>query len=70
MNPIFIGFIAYLVILFVKRILTYKYNKTLPDYILASRRIGPWLASFSERSSGESAWLLVGLPETGIGNKI
>lgn len=62
MNPIFIGFIAYLIILFVKGILTYKYNKTLPDYILASRRVGPWLASFSERASGESAWLLVGLP--------
>lgn len=62
MNPIFIGFLAYLVILFVKGILTYKYNKTLPDYILASRRISPWLASFSERASGESAWLLVGLP--------
>lgn len=62
MNHILIGFIAYLVILFVKGILTYKYNRTLPDYILASRRIGPWLASFSERASGESAWLLVGLP--------
>jgi len=62
MNPIFIGFIAYLIILFVKGILTYKYNKTLPDYILASRRVGPWLTSFSERASGESAWLLVGLP--------
>ncbi|KPL02183.1 MAG: hypothetical protein AMJ90_06515 [candidate division Zixibacteria bacterium SM23_73_2] len=62
MNPIFFGFIAYLIILFVKGILTYKYNRTLPDFILASRRIGPWLASFSERASGESAWLLVGLP--------
>ena len=62
MNPILIGFIAYLIILFVKGILTYRYNRTLPDYILASRRIGPWLASFSERASGESAWLLVGLP--------
>jgi len=62
MNPIFFGFIAYLMILFVKGILTYKYNRTLPDFILASRRIGPWVASFSERASGESAWLLVGLP--------
>jgi sodium/proline symporter len=62
MNPILIGFIAYLIILFVKGILTYKYNRTLPDFVLASRRIGPWLASFSERASGESAWLLVGLP--------
>ncbi len=62
MNPILIGFIVYLIILFVNGILTYKYNRTLPDFVLASRRIGPWLASFSERASGESAWLLVGLP--------
>jgi sodium/proline symporter len=30
--------------------------------ILAGRKLGPWVVAFSERSSGESAWLLIGLP--------
>ncbi|MGB2804487.1 MAG: sodium/proline symporter, partial [Candidatus Zixiibacteriota bacterium] len=42
--------------------LTFKYNKTIADFVLAGRRLGPWLVSFSERASGESAWLLIGLP--------
>jgi sodium/proline symporter len=62
MDPILIGFLAYLVLLMVKGSLTFKYNKTIADYVLAGRRLGPWLVSFSERASGESAWLLIGLP--------
>jgi sodium/proline symporter len=62
MNPILIGFIAYLVLLLIKGSLTFKYNKTIADFVLAGRRLGPWLVSFSERASGESAWLLIGLP--------
>jgi sodium/proline symporter len=34
----------------------------LADYLLADRKLGPWVAAFSERASGESAWLLIGLP--------
>ena len=62
MDPILIGFLVYLVLLMVKGSLTFKYNKTIADYVLAGRRLGPWLVSFSERASGESAWLLIGLP--------
>jgi len=62
MDPILIGFLAYLVLLMVKGSLTFKYNKTIADFVLAGRRLGPWLVSFSERASGESAWLLIGLP--------
>jgi len=62
MDPVLIGFLAYLVILMVKGSLTFKYNKTIADFVLAGRRLGPWLVSFSERASGESAWLLIGLP--------
>lgn len=43
-------------------IFTYKYNKTQEDYLLAGRRLGPWVTAFSERASGESAWLLLALP--------
>jgi sodium/proline symporter len=62
MDPILIGFLAYLVLLIIKGSLTFKYNKTIADFVLAGRRLGPWLVAISERSSGESAWLLIGLP--------
>ncbi len=62
MDPILIGFLVYLVLLMVKGSLTFRFNKTIADYVLAGRRLGPWLVSFSERASGESAWLLIGLP--------
>jgi sodium/proline symporter len=62
MNPIGVGFLAYLVLLMIKGSLTFRYNKTIADFVLAGRRLNPWLVSFSERASGESAWLLIGLP--------
>lgn len=62
MSAILIGFIVYLIILFVVGIITFKFNKTLSDYILAGRKLGIWVVTFSERASGESAWLLIGLP--------
>ncbi len=62
MDPILIGFLAYLVLLMIKGSLTFRFNKTIADFVLAGRRLGPWLVSFSERASGESAWLLIGLP--------
>ena len=39
---------------------TFKYNQNQEDY-LAGRTLSPWVA-FSERASGESAWLLLALP--------
>ncbi len=56
------GFVIYLAVIFVVGLLTYKYNKTISDYVLAGRRLGIWVVTFSERASGESAWLLLGLP--------
>ena len=55
-------FALYLVALLLVGIFTYKYNKTQEDYLLAGRRLGPWVTAFSERASGESAWLLLALP--------
>ncbi len=62
MNPTLIGFIIYLVVVFLVGLLTFRLNKTLADFVLAGRRLGPWVVAFSERASGESAWLLIGLP--------
>jgi len=37
-------------------------TKTLHDFALGGNRLGPWVIAFSERASGESAWLILGLP--------
>ncbi|MEW5923478.1 MAG: sodium/proline symporter, partial [Candidatus Zixiibacteriota bacterium] len=62
MSAILVGFILYLITLLVVGFLTFRYNKTIADYVLAGRRLGVWVITFSERASGESAWLLLGLP--------
>ena len=41
---------------------SYNYSKTQEEYLLAGRNLGPWITAFSERASGESAWLLLALP--------
>ncbi|OFX83361.1 MAG: hypothetical protein A2W99_11865 [Bacteroidetes bacterium GWF2_33_16] len=62
MSYTLIGFIAYLVIVLIVGFITYKNNKSHDDYFLAGRKLNPWVVAFSERASGESAWLLLGLP--------
>ena len=59
-------FIIYLVFLLIVGLTTYKYNQTQEDYLLAGRSLGPWVTAFSERASGESAWLLLALPGAAI----
>jgi len=59
-------FILYLVFLLGVGVWTYKFNKTQEDYLLAGRKLGPWVTAFSERASGESAWLLLALPGAAI----
>ncbi len=62
MNYILLGFIIYLVLILGIGFLTYKNNKNHSDFFLAGRKLNPWVVAFSERASGESAWLLLGLP--------
>ena len=61
MSSVAIGFIVYLLIIFTVGVLTARLNKSLPDYLLAGRRLGPWVVAFSERASAESGWMLLGL---------
>lgn len=61
MSAVAIGFVLYLIIIFVVGISTARLNKSLPDYLLAGRRLGPWVVAFSERASAESGWVLLGL---------
>ncbi len=62
MNAVLISFIVYLVLVFFVGIMTCRLSKTLSDYLIAGRKLGPWVVAFSERASGESAWLLIGVP--------
>ena len=62
MDPTLLGFIIYLVVVLVVGLLTFRLNKTLEDFVVAGRKLGPWVVAISERASGESAWLLIGLP--------
>lgn len=62
MDPVLIGFFIYLIIILGIGIWTYRLTKTQEDYIIAGRRLNPVVAAFSERASGESSWLLLGLP--------
>lgn len=59
-------FILYLLIMLFIGIWTYRFNETHEDYLLAGRKLGPWVTAFSERASGESAWLLLALPGAAI----
>ena len=60
-----LGFILYLLIILVVGLITYKSNKSHYDFFLGGRKVNHWVVAFSERASGESAWLLLGL--TGMG---
>ena len=66
MDMIGIIFVLYLIFLIFVGIGTFKLNKTQEDYLLAGRRLGPWVTAFSERASGESAWLILALPGAAI----
>ncbi len=59
-------FVIYLLFLLLIGIVSYRFSKTQEDYFLAGRKLGPWVTAFSERASGESAWLLLALPGAAI----
>lgn len=62
MNPILIGLTLYLVVILVIGLKSTDKNKTQSDFLIADRKLGAWAIALSERASGESAWLLIGLP--------
>lgn len=66
MDLISIIFIIYLSFLLLVGVYTYGFSNTQEDYLLAGRKLGPWVTAFSERASGESAWLLLALPGAAI----
>ncbi|MCD4834458.1 MAG: sodium/proline symporter [Bacteroidales bacterium] len=66
MSYTLLGFIIYLVIVFIVGFITYRNNKSHNDFFIGGRKLNPWVVAFSERASGESAWLLLGLPGAAV----
>ncbi len=62
MDAVTIGFIFYLVIILFVGFYTARITNNLKDFALGGQRLGPTVIAFSERASGESAWLILGLP--------
>ncbi len=62
MDPILIGFIFYLILILIIGLFASSRTKNFKDFSLGGNRLGPTVIAFSERASGESAWLLLGLP--------
>lgn len=62
MDPVTLGFIFYLVLILGVGFYTAHLTRSMKDFALGGQRLGPWIIAFSERASGESAWLILGLP--------
>ncbi len=64
---ILVGLLLYLAVMLGVGLVAYRYMRTLDDFVLGGRRLGPLVAAISERASGESAWFLLGLPGAAYG---
>lgn len=62
MNVILIAFILYLLVVLGIGFYAVRRTKDLGDFALGGHKLGPWVIAFSERASGESAWIIIGLP--------
>ncbi len=62
MDPVTLGFVLYLILILGVGIYSARLTHSIKDFALGGNRLGPWVIAFSERASGESAWLILGLP--------
>ncbi|ASK63664.1 sodium:proline symporter [Virgibacillus phasianinus] len=60
MNIILIEFIFYCVAILLIGYVFSKKSKTQSDFLLGGKKLPGWALAFSERATGESAWLLLG----------
>ncbi|MFO7654930.1 MAG: sodium/proline symporter, partial [Candidatus Krumholzibacteriia bacterium] len=61
MNTPLLGLVLYLAMMAAVAVWTWGKNRTKEDFILGGRRLGAWVIAFSERTAGESSWLILGL---------
>ena len=61
MSALTLSFAVYLTLVVVIGVLTARRTGSQRDFLLGGQRLPPWALAISERASGESAWLLLGL---------
>ena len=62
LNPEFIIFVLYLIILVGIGLYFYKKTSSIEGFLLGDRGLGSWVTAFSAQASDMSGWLLMGLP--------
>ena len=60
--PAVVTFIVYFILLMVIGSYFYTRTKSVEDYLLGGRAMGPWVTALSAQASDMSGWLLMGLP--------
>ena len=55
-------FIVYALIMLAIGLYYYKKSKSMSDYFIGGRELGPWTTAISAQASDMSGWLLMGLP--------
>lgn len=61
MNPLIISFLIYLVLVVIVGFVTSRKMTSQSEFFLGGQSLPGWVITISERASGESAWLLLGL---------
>lgn len=56
------AFVVYALIILAIGIYSYKKSKSMSDYFIGGRQLGPWTTAISAQASDMSGWLLMGLP--------
>lgn len=62
MNPLYITFILYLLVMIGIGVFTFFRTKSYSDYIIGGRGLGSWVTAISAQASDFSGWILMGLP--------
>ena len=71
MSPLILAFLTYLLLVLVISVISSRHLDSQSEFLLGGRKLPGWVLAISERASGESAWLLLGLTgaalTTGLG---
>ena len=55
-------FLVYLLVLAALALWSRRESRTISGYFIAGKKLPPWVVAFSTNATGESGWLLLGLP--------
>ena len=57
-----VAFVLYALMILAIGIYSFKKSKSMSDYFIGGRQLGPWTTAISAQASDMSGWLLMGLP--------